>query len=312
MFSEMTGRRKINATIITGFLGAGKTTFINHLLRKYPGKNFALAENEFGEVAIDTKLIKGIDASQLFELKNGCICCTITNEYELVLMELAEKYPHVDELLIETTGIADPGPVIRPFLMDTDLQKLYNFMGIVCLADAINHNLHMKLPVSNKQIICSGAIVISKTEGMTISDKSKLSGKLSKINPLAEYFFSTLEATDFDLTDYWRTAPKYFLNEKQNWPAHTPIISKTIYHEKPINRNKFENWLSYLLDVHRNEIYRVKGVVQFSNQPFEYIVQAVGTGWEIAEGELLADNHRNVLVFIGDLKDVPLDGLSDM
>ena len=82
---------KINATIVTGFLGAGKTTFINQILRLYPEKQFALVENEFGEVSIDTKLIKGVDASQLFELKNGCICCTITNEYELVLKELDRK-----------------------------------------------------------------------------------------------------------------------------------------------------------------------------------------------------------------------------
>ncbi|HPE77926.1 MAG TPA: GTP-binding protein, partial [Draconibacterium sp.] len=97
---------KINVTIITGFLGAGKTTFINQLLKQNSETQFALVENEFGDVAIDTKLIKGVDASQMFELKQGCICCTISDEFELVLQELAEKFPNVKHLLIETTGIA--------------------------------------------------------------------------------------------------------------------------------------------------------------------------------------------------------------
>ena len=112
---------KIPVTIITGFLGAGKTTFINKLLKKESATQFALVENEFGEVAIDSKLIKGIDTSQLFELKQGCICCTITDEYELVLLELAERFPEVVHLLIETTGVAEPAPVIRPFFVDEDL-----------------------------------------------------------------------------------------------------------------------------------------------------------------------------------------------
>ncbi|MBK6281749.1 MAG: hypothetical protein IPF54_02925 [Draconibacterium sp.] len=82
--------KKIGVTIITGFLGAGKTTFINRLLKHNPETQFALVENEFGDVAIDTKLIKGVEASQMFELKQGCICCTISDEFELVLQELAK------------------------------------------------------------------------------------------------------------------------------------------------------------------------------------------------------------------------------
>lgn len=311
MFSDMHHYRKINATIITGFLGAGKTTFINHLLREYPDKQFALVENEFGEVSIDTKLIKGIDASQLFEMKNGCICCTITNEYELVLQELAERFPHVDELLIETTGIADPGPVIRPFVSNPELQKLYNFRGIVCLADAVNNKLHVDQPVFIRQIVSAGAIVISKAEGMNTGEKKNLSAEFSKINPLCDYFFSIKSGTDFNLTNYWSSKPNYFLPNRLTMPTHPNISSKTIYHDKAFDRNKFETWLSYLLDVYKKEIYRVKGVVQFVDEPFEYIVQAVGPAWEITEGDLPEDSHKSVLVFIGELENVLLDGYSN-
>jgi len=134
----MIQKDKISVTVITGFLGAGKTTFINFLLKKYPEIQFALVENEFGDVAIDSKLIKGVDASRLFELKQGCICCTITNEYELVLQELAERFPHVQHLLIETTGIADPAGVIRPFFREERLKELYSFNGTICMLDALN------------------------------------------------------------------------------------------------------------------------------------------------------------------------------
>jgi G3E family GTPase len=111
----MNTKNKISVNIITGFLGAGKTTFINQILKNNPDKQFALVENEFGDVSIDTKLIKGLDASQMFELKQGCICCTISDEYELVLLELAERFPNIEHLLIETTGIADPAPLSARF-----------------------------------------------------------------------------------------------------------------------------------------------------------------------------------------------------
>jgi len=94
----MNQQQKIAVTVITGFLGAGKTTFINQLLKNYSDTQFALVENEFGDISIDTQLIKGVEASQLFELKNGCICCTITNEYEGILAELADRFPHVEHL----------------------------------------------------------------------------------------------------------------------------------------------------------------------------------------------------------------------
>jgi G3E family GTPase len=132
----MRQKDKIAVTVVTGFLGAGKTTFINFLLKKYSELQFALVENEFGDVAIDTQLIKGVEASRLFELKQGCICCTITNEYELVLQELAERFPHVQHLLIETTGLADPAGVIRPFFREEKLNVLYTFNGTICIVDA--------------------------------------------------------------------------------------------------------------------------------------------------------------------------------
>ena len=309
MYSEMTTAHKIKATIITGFLGAGKTTFINNLLRKYPKKQFALVENEFGEVSIDTKLIKGVDASNLFALKNGCICCTIANEYELVLLELAERFPHVDELLIETTGIADPAQVIKPFTDNPDISRWYEFQGIVCLADARNFDFHLQEKVSVRQLISAGTIIISKSEDFSHIEKAILVNRLKEINFLAPLFFTSQNRTGFELGNYWNNKPLSWSYLTAGDTMHTGFSSKTIRFNHPLNRSDFEHWLSYFLDVYKNDVYRVKGIIYFIDEPFEYIVQAVGSSWEIKEGDLALDNKNGVLVFIGKLADISIDGI---
>ena len=185
----MSQDKKISVTVITGFLGAGKTTFINALIKANPEKQFALVENEFGEVSIDTKLIKGVNASQMFELKEGCICCTISDEYELVLVELAERFPHVEHLLIETTGIADPAQVVRPFLKDENLQKLYAFKGTICLVDALNFESESETELKNKQVAVADLVVISKTEKLDSNGNEKLKNLIRRINPLCEIHY---------------------------------------------------------------------------------------------------------------------------
>lgn len=164
----MSQQDKIAVTVIIGFLGAGKTTFINHLLQSYPETQFALVENEFGDVSIDTQLIKGVDASQLFELKNGCICCTITNGYEGILKELAERFPHVEHLLVETTGIADPVSVIRPFFRDDELNALYNYNGCVCMVDALHFNNQPVTTIQSGIIIMESSVLNTTMRAISV------------------------------------------------------------------------------------------------------------------------------------------------
>jgi G3E family GTPase len=193
----MNTKNKISVNIITGFLGAGKTTFINQILKNNPDKQFALVENEFGDVSIDTKLIKGLDASQMFELKQGCICCTISDEYELVLLELAERFPNIEHLLIETTGIADPAPVIRPFFSDENLHSVYQYNGTVCLVDAINFENSPEKEITIKQIVVADLILVSKSEQLSEIQKKTFKENLQKINPFAEIEFVDLKICRF-------------------------------------------------------------------------------------------------------------------
>jgi G3E family GTPase len=317
----MNTKNKISVNIITGFLGAGKTTFINQILKKNPDKQFALVENEFGDVSIDTKLIKGLDASQMFELKQGCICCTISDEYELVLLELAERFPNIEHLLIETTGIADPAPVIRPFFSDENLHSVYQYNGTVCLVDAINFENSPEKEITIKQIVVADLILVSKSEQLSEIQKNTFKENLEKINPFAKIELNHLTELDFlapfggkgvknmHLTNLDSILPKIrtefnfatFLN------SHTNLSTKTLRFNQPLNKEQFTNWLSYTLDLYKNEIYRTKGILCFENEPYEYILQGVGGSFEIVEGDLILGETKSVVVFIGKLMDVNLE-----
>ena len=292
--------RKIRATIITGFLGAGKTTLVNHILARYPDRHFALVENEFGEVGIDTHLIKGVNASQLFELKNGCICCTITDEYEQVLLELAQKFPHVDDLLIETTGVAEPATVIRPFLSNPDIREKYEYQGMVCVIDSLHSPDSWKQPVALQQVYMADVRVVSKTDrlpdGVSISDL-----RLPLISlDMSDLARMTKQHIGFTLRNFWSGNPgKPVLFPMTNDRLHDGIRSRTFRYPEPPVMEEFIGWLSWYMDLNKREIFRVKGIMRFRDEPFFYIIQGVGGSWEMTEGDLVLDDREGVLVVIG-------------
>jgi G3E family GTPase len=307
---------KIAVTVITGFLGAGKTTFINSVLKSYPDTQFALVENEFGDVSIDTKLIKGLDTSQMFELKQGCICCTISDEYELVLLELAERFPNVEHLLIETTGIADPASVIRPFFRDENLHSVYQFKGTVCLVDAINYENSPEKEITIKQIVVADLILVSKSEQLSEIQRKSFKENLKIINPFAEIEFTQSTGSDFlapfggkgvknmhltNLSSILRNKSTEF-NFTTFSKTHTNLSTKTLQFNQPLKKEQFTNWLSYTLDLYKTEIYRTKGIICFENEPYEFILQGVGGSFELVEGSDLSSDSKSEIVFIGNLQ----------
>jgi len=298
---------KIPVTIITGFLGAGKTTFINYLLKQNQELQFALVENEFGDVPIDTRLIKGVDASQMFELKQGCICCTITDEYELVLKELAERFPNVEHLLIETTGIADPAPVIQPFFADKMLREIYRYNGTVCLVDALNFTNHPEEEISIKQLNVADLILLNKTDGVDRINVDEIMKKLHRLAPLSVIqaaCFGNAGPLNLDNIQQ-RILNEYTLLTYAN--SHNTIQTKTLTFKQAINKADFVYWLEYTLDIYKNKIYRCKGYLCFENEPFEYILQGVGGRFQLEEGELLLNAAESQVVFIGKLDNLPLE-----
>lgn len=302
----MERKTKIPVTVITGFLGAGKTTFINRLLQEYPSTKFALVENEFGEVAIDTKLVKGLEASQMFELKEGCICCTITDEYELTLLELAERFPDVEHLLIETTGIADPAPVIRPYFRDEKLQEIYSYNGTICLLDVIHFDKIPEQEISLKQLAVADLILINKSEQVENSQREVWLKEIGKLNPFARLVFTEFgNAAEVSLDKVMqkiRTAFD-FVNFSS---SHKHIETRLIEIEKPMSKQEFLRWFTYLMDVNKRTIYRAKGILYFEDEPFEYILQGVGGNFELTEGDLVMEPDVSKIVLIGKLKNFEL------
>lgn len=129
-------------TVLTGFLGAGKTTLLNRILTEQHGKRIAVIENEFGEIGVDQELVIRSD-EEIFEMNNGCICCTVRGDLIRILGNLMKRKDKFDYILIETTGMADPGPMAQTFFVDDDMQRNVSLDGIVTLVDAKHISLHL-------------------------------------------------------------------------------------------------------------------------------------------------------------------------
>lgn len=297
---------KIPVIIVTGFLGAGKTCFINHLLAKNRGVKIGIIENEFGERSIDSWLIANYQPESILELNNGCICCSIFNEFSLALQELVKKHDHLEQLIIETTGVADPGPIIEPFFRDPDLMRLFELSGTICLVDGMNFPDQPLQIEQKKQIILSDMIVLNKINN-TDPKKLPLIRKtilaLNNTASLIETNHSRIDDSQFYLLhpnlqdEFLRKIRKPFYSE----PEVTEFHSFTIRFGGFINETRFRNWFKYFASLHRKKIYRIKGIVNWDNNPLLGIVQSVGGTTSITEGSVVNPYEpiENVLVFIG-------------
>ncbi len=302
----MPQKNKIPVLIVTGFLGSGKTTFINNLLAQNQTVKVGLIENEFGEAAIDPRLILNYKPESIVELTNGCICCSIFNEFSLALQELVKKHDHLEMLVIETTGIADPGPVISPFYQDADLIRLFDLAGTVCLVDAVNFGQYDHEALPQKQIILSDLIILNKigeaSPAQVIAARKKIislnqtarleEANFARIDLMQSYMLQALIQEDFI-----RKLRKPFYSEPESGEYH----SFTIRFAGKLNQEQFTEWFRYFASLHNKEIFRIKGVIQFEDNPITTIVQSVGGMIRMTEGSVINpfENQENILVFIG-------------
>ena len=178
-------RGKIPVTILTGFLGAGKTTLLNRILSENHGKRIAVIENEFGEIGIDHQLVLNSD-EEIFEMNNGCICCTVRGDLIRILGKLAEKRNKFDYVIIETTGMADPSPVAQTFYIDQEIQENYRLDGIVTLVDSKHLPLHADESSEVKeQIGFADVILLNKTDLVSQAELANIEQRVRQMNPLA-------------------------------------------------------------------------------------------------------------------------------
>src|SRR5215469_15321778 len=177
---------KIPVTVLTGYLGAGKTTLLNRILSENHGKKYAVIVNEFGEIGIDNDLIIGAD-EEVFEMNNGCICCTVRGDLVRIMGGLMKRRSKFDAIIVETTGLADPAPVAQTFFVDEDVQKNARLDAVVTVADAKWLSDRLKdAPEAKNQIAFADVIVLNKTDLVSKPELAEVEARIRGINPYAK------------------------------------------------------------------------------------------------------------------------------
>ncbi|MGW0840713.1 CobW family GTP-binding protein [Streptomyces sp. NPDC002787] len=305
---------RVPVTVLTGFLGSGKTTLLNRILTENHGMRIAVIENEFGEVGIDDALV--LDAEEeIFEMNNGCICCTVRGDLIRILGALMRRREKFDHILIETTGLADPAPVAQTFFMDDEIASQLRLDAIITLVDAAHVLQHLDEVkpegVENEaveQIAFADRIVLNKTDLADEQTMTQVEDRIRSINAPVQILRAqhagvdlrqVLDVRAFDLDRVLADDPS-FLTETEH-QHDTTVTSVGIRLDGELDEDRLNRWLGTLLRTKGVDIFRSKGILTLAGEPKQYVFQGVhmlldgALGREWREGE----QRGNKLVFIG-------------
>lgn len=312
-------RSQTPVTVLTGFLGAGKTTLLNRILSEQHGRKYAVIVNEFGEVGIDNDLIVNAD-EEIFEMNNGCICCTVRGDLIRILEGLMKRADRFDGIIVETTGLADPAPVAQTFFVDADVRERTKLDAIVTVVD-LKHVLGEidSAPEVLEQLAFADVIVLNKTDLVSAAELAGVEARIRKINPLATVHHAErcnlpldqiLGRDAFNLQHVLEIEPD-FLTEDHAHDHDEEVGSLSLVSDEPMDERMFATWIRQVTQTFGADILRMKGIIAFKDDPERFVVQGVHM---VLEGDYQrpwrsGEARQSRLVFIG--RDLPEQVLRD-
>jgi G3E family GTPase len=300
---------QVPVTVLTGYLGAGKTTLLNRILSEQHGKKYAVIVNEFGELGVDNDLVVNAD-EEVFEMNNGCICCTVRGDLIRIIEGLMKRKDRFDGILVETTGLADPGPVAQTFFTDDDVKAKTRLDAIVTVIDA-KHFLGQLEQGSEaeQQVAFADVILLNKTDLVSAEELAKVEDRIRGINRYARIFRTEksqieleaiLDKGAFDLGRILEFEPD-FLHSGHDHHHEDEVRSLSITADRPVDPDRFQKWMGALLQIKGADIFRSKGILAIDGAPRRYVYQGVHMMMDSAWGTPWKDGEKrsSKLVFIG-------------